>query len=48
MKSNLRLYRETAWHFEYIERPCEAWLLRHCYTVGDPMLYLVSPRASKA
>jgi hypothetical protein len=41
MKLNLRLYRETAWHFENIERFVEAWLLRHYYTVGDPVLYLV-------
>jgi len=40
MKLNLRVYRENVWDFGNIERPGEAWLLRHCYSVGDPVLYL--------
>jgi hypothetical protein len=49
MKLHLRGYRETAWHFENIERPCEAghYGTAHCYAVGDPIVCLVEPRASK-
>jgi hypothetical protein len=41
MKLHLRVCLETAWHFENIENPGEAWVLRHCYTVDSPVLYLV-------
>jgi hypothetical protein len=47
MKLHLRAFLETAWHFENTDRPGEAWVLRHYYAVGDPVLYLVQPRASK-
>jgi hypothetical protein len=47
MKLHLRVYHKTAWHFEAIERHVDACALRHCYTVGDPVLYLDESGASK-